>query len=736
MDYLFLINEEIFDFKYKNLLKKHRYKLDRKEKEEINEAIKKISCINSKIIKSAYYLKYLYYFGDVSIFNENIYAIYNDNISLINFSYINGEILVTDKMIENSKYYRLSQINNVKIDTVLFKLKEFMLTDKMIYNISDFVRMLHNIELLNIIGVVNSKKIILTLTDNLDSFDYDIYNSNGTNVIFSNSNLFNSKLNNIKYFLEDESNSDVTFQINDILSKDLYLLERISLNDYDKYIFKRVKQKYLKTNVFRYNNVDSFYIWTHVICLFLYNYDNIIKFLPYSYINELYNRHVATKFINFLDYIITNEKIEASKFIKNLRNSLAHSCYKIINENWIKVYSKDKKIFNTYVNIKFINLLLIETSDVKRLVENKMFLINSSNNFDYYSNNNKSMKNFNDVKKYLDKKYIIKIRKMDVYLFSSTDLNDYYLRKDKLNRLLNLINRVYLSNFNLFMNEINLFFLDSLKLDIVYEKISNFDLDNIKKHLFKYPEFYNYTFVNQNNCLNYFFCLQKDRYINLDIKFWLEYIDNRNFDVVPRIVYFSDYVNFLLIHILHYFYFLLLHDLSLDDYSSTILSNDKYLSNVYNLLYKKDILLKKEELKLHEKKYKNGLKSIKKYIFIKKNIEKRHIIKLLKNDILICKVKSNNKKELKNIKDLNQNLEKLLKNTDKNKAYLNTILRIIRNSFAHGTVKFVYNNECKYYTDILVIFDDSFKSNKKIKIELTIRELFYLFNHLELLKNK
>ena len=178
------------------------------------------------------------------------------------------------------------------------------------------------------------------------------------------------------------------------------------------------------------------------------NYGTNTTFDKYTYLNEEYITNDKEYYLGGLDLnygvntsIITDEILDYKKFIKRVRNSLAHSNYEIINGDQIRLYHHNNN-GNLDFNVILAKPLVITIIDE---INEKSYYIYKDliNELDDYNSNNKEKREINskDINSYLDNyKFLSEDERCKIVVFidkyiEEYEINDKYLIYNKIDEL-------------------------------------------------------------------------------------------------------------------------------------------------------------------------------------------------------------------------------------------------------------------------------------------------------------
>ena len=468
----------------------------------------------------------------------------NKGIPLISFLdlYINFEINSNevDKRYSNIKYdpttgkiYTLEEIANINDKKLLERLEKGMPDldekeidkmkinhDKNIYEISKLYKKMNNgIDsiFLNLDQSDNDKKYLKELNPNLESSIEDIifkyFYKNIDEIISTiNENIKlkeKDKINNendskaneeIKEIINQQQSKDLNINkeveklnnLNNIVSKNTYTIYKEMISDLD-YFYPNYKltiktliyfmSKQRKEIILYLNNIQNEFIEylnrksekNDIIEMYIQKYNNLFKMHPELKNNKGANEDLMNDIANVNNSIwvkVQTKKIENIKYLENIKTN----------------GEKEKKI------IKFIEqaLKIIEIEIEKYLIKCEIIL-------KYYLNKVGLLSDIMGIFQHSNDKYMFKIE-FKKYLYTNFNFTDFnnttnYSSKPELNTLstnetqfcFNKNNTIYNDlNFNNNIEKnLNILFMNTLKIIIRQDKLNNKYIDKIKSYLNK-----------------------------------------------------------------------------------------------------------------------------------------------------------------------------------------------------------------------------------------------------------
>ena len=278
---------------------------------------------------------------------DSIINIFNNKDRLgLKFKIINDKLYAFNFLLkeENRKLLEVSKINGINVSTFLDNIE---LND------------LYSIDKMKKYGVNATNSFILTIIDDGNVFDIDIYSEVSTYNIFYKEYQLNDKLGDLSEIRIEslKSNNTMLEYASTNVKTLLILLNNMTISQNDKFVLNKLIQKsFMLNDIYNNmdNNLDMIFLSTQLLML-----DNKLDFIPQNIIDLM-------KFVLIFDFgidelnesnnaILTNGNIDYKKIIRMIRNCIAHSNYKVLENGNVEFYNEGKNRMN--FTIKKIHLM-------------------------------------------------------------------------------------------------------------------------------------------------------------------------------------------------------------------------------------------------------------------------------------------------------------------------------------------------------------------------------------------
>lgn len=247
---------------------------------------------------------------------------------------------------ENRNMLEVKEINHININSFIDKINE-----------ND----LYDINRMKLFGIDTSDSLICTFNINDEDIDCDIFNDKDK-VFFKEHNKNEKIDNNIEKLEENVSTDNLMLDYASTTSKALLkILSNMSISTSDKDEFNSMYEK-INSEIDNYsnvtNNIDMLLLSTEIL--------KLDKKLKSNYIPQ-YIKDIMTGIIRFdsdeLDMnetnnaIMTDNNIDYNKVIQMIRNSIAHSNYKVLDDCFIEFYNEGKNKMNFTISKRDLRVL-------------------------------------------------------------------------------------------------------------------------------------------------------------------------------------------------------------------------------------------------------------------------------------------------------------------------------------------------------------------------------------------
>lgn len=241
---------------------------------------------------------------------------------------------------ENRKMLEVSKINGVYVANFLEGIEQ-----------ND----LYDINKMKSYGIDTTDNFICTFIDGETNIDFDILSEDSKDGIFYKKHENNSIVpDNLSEMIQETTMSDnIMLEYASTNAKALLsMLKNMSMSEKDKTSLNLLLQQFISVddnyaNVS--NNLDMIFLSTQLLML-----DDKLDFVP-EYIENLMSRVLVFNFgTNELDEsnnaILTEGQVDYKKIIKMIRNCIAHSNYKVLEDGNIEFYNEGKNKMNFTIN--------------------------------------------------------------------------------------------------------------------------------------------------------------------------------------------------------------------------------------------------------------------------------------------------------------------------------------------------------------------------------------------------
>ena len=650
----------------------------------------------------------------------------------LKFEFIDKLYLMDKRLsVENQKKVLVKKIGNIKVEDAIKIIKDYfgkIATPQFISSILILPNVLKELGIIEdnytIIIDNNGKEEKISLTEISD-------NINGN--MFYKKHEKNEILETLKTKKEIEpeyktGNSKLDYA-SDSNIKLLKILCELSINDDDKLLFESLYDNFKNINKIKLNQ-DTNIDWMIISSYFLLNENKRIN-LPSTY--GEYLKDYYTTFDSSIDY---------NKIVTYVRNSFAHSSYEIINDNFIRLYSYNEETNSYNYNI-FVNKLII-----LKIIEDIELFGNLNTHFPIIGTDfskkvvfePEGIKNKKELTEYLKSRKIIDVKK---YEFKDK-FDCSYFKYDT---------RTFMDNtngFDYYLSDKEEYEYLKKHLNIELEEylMSDEDIEYILNEIDKIgPKFYKHSFYNKNQIITNIYRTKKLGLKVLNNEF-LKIIRTENkldesligtLDSNP--IEFYNLQNYLKILIISYLNNLLLYSYNenknidtselqfetIMDFNKNILKDKKIkrikqLENTIN-----NIILEKENLIKNIKDKENLLLNDS---FLEK--APISVIENTKNLLIELQIQLGNldeKSKEEEVSELRSELEEIKQeiiSIDSNEFNINEyILEHLRNSLAHGNIKFPNDIDINNISNTKIIFEDFYPNttNKTFEGEINLGDL-------------
>ena len=262
----------------------------------------------------------------------NIDRTKNKMLALI-FVILDGKLYAYNNYLkeENKKMVEVTKINGVEVSSFIDSI-----------DVND----LYSIHKMKVYGIDTSKEFVCELLDGEKVIEYDVFDpENSDDVFFKEHDLnefISSSLTPNIYISMQSSNLMLEYASSNIKGL-LSMLRDMSNSLDDKDIFSSILDEICSvdgTYNDKVDNLDVIFLSTQLLLL-----DSKIDHVP-EYIKEITKKKVSFEFDendNIDDFHFTDGKVDYTHLIKEMRNCIAHSNYRVLSDGIIEFYNDDDK---------------------------------------------------------------------------------------------------------------------------------------------------------------------------------------------------------------------------------------------------------------------------------------------------------------------------------------------------------------------------------------------------------
>lgn len=321
---------------------------------------------------------------------------YNSVITVLNksknkmlslkFKIENGKLYAYNMYLaeENRKMLEVSKINGIDVVNFLDNIEQ-----------ND----LYDINKMKLYGIDTSNNFICTFIDGETNVDFDILSEDSNDGFFYKKHEINDLVpDDLSDLIPETMMSDnVMLEYASTNAKALLaMLKNMSISEKDKKSLDLLLEQFMMANdnyVNVSNNLDMIFLSTQLLML-----DNKLDFVP-EYIENLMSRVLIFDFgmapLNESNNaILTEGQIDYKKIIKMIRNSIAHSNYKVLEDGNVEFYNEGRNKMNFIINKKDVISLFDHLYNYYFLNGCLPVIINNNYNWDRNSFTTESLLNY------------------------------------------------------------------------------------------------------------------------------------------------------------------------------------------------------------------------------------------------------------------------------------------------------------------------------------------------------
>lgn len=256
----------------------------------------------------------------------------------LKFKIIDGHLYAYNMYaaVENRKMLEVLKINNIEISKIIDRIKE---------------EDLYNVEVLKKYGIDTEKKFILSMIDENSVIEFNVFDLESQDKVFYKEHDINENIANEEIQIENIGNSSQNLML-DYASTNfkalLKILKANCLSQTDKNSISEVLTAMESTND-NYgnasNNLDMLFLSSQLLLMMEdkidYLPDNIIYTISKS--GQIQFKFDGENLEDNNSAILTNGEIDYVKVVNMMRNAIAHSNYKVLDNGLIEFYDEGKK---------------------------------------------------------------------------------------------------------------------------------------------------------------------------------------------------------------------------------------------------------------------------------------------------------------------------------------------------------------------------------------------------------
>lgn len=256
----------------------------------------------------------------------------------LKFKIIDGHLYAYNmyEAVENRKMLEVLKINNVEISQMIDKITE---------------EDLYNIDVLKKYGINTEEEFILAMSDGNSVIDFDIFNIESDDRVFYKEHEINENITTEELEIENIGNSSQNLMLDYASTNFKALLKILKSNCIslaDKNAITDVLTKMESTND-NYgnalNNLDMLFLSSQLLLMMEdkidYLPDNIVYTISKS--GQIQFKFDGENLEDNNSAILTNGEIDYVKVVNMMRNAIAHSNYKVLDNGLIEFYDEGKK---------------------------------------------------------------------------------------------------------------------------------------------------------------------------------------------------------------------------------------------------------------------------------------------------------------------------------------------------------------------------------------------------------
>lgn len=256
----------------------------------------------------------------------------------LKFKIVDGHLYAYNmyEAVENRKMIEVLKINNVEISQIIDKISE---------------KNLYNIDVLKKHGINTEEEFILAMSNGDSVIDFDIFNTESDDKVFYKEHEINENITTEELEIENIGNVSQNVML-DYASTNfkalLKILKANCLSQTDKNSVSEVLTAMESTND-NYgnasNNLDMLFLSSQLLLMM----EDKIDYLPENIIYTISKSgQIQLKFDgeNLEENnstILTNGEVDYIKVVNMMRNAIAHSNYKVLENGLIEFYDEGKK---------------------------------------------------------------------------------------------------------------------------------------------------------------------------------------------------------------------------------------------------------------------------------------------------------------------------------------------------------------------------------------------------------
>lgn len=250
----------------------------------------------------------------------------------LRFKIIDGHLYAYNmyEAVENRKMLEVLKINNVEVFRIIGQINE---------------EDLYNIDVLRKYGINTEENFILSMDNEGSCVDFDVFDLESDDKVFFKEHEINENINNEELQIESLGNISQNLML-DYASTNfkalLKILKSTCLSEKDKNCISEVLSTIESTNE-NYSNTSNNLDMMFLSSQLLLTIEDKIDYLPKNILESWQIKFDGENLEENNSAILTNGKVDYIKVVNMMRNAIAHSNYKVLDNGLIEFYDEGKK---------------------------------------------------------------------------------------------------------------------------------------------------------------------------------------------------------------------------------------------------------------------------------------------------------------------------------------------------------------------------------------------------------